>query len=359
MKYSKNSFLYYIPFGLIAILRIINSSTIINIPPILLHSLLFLSLGLFFVKIVLDNHNNKELLFIISILAISIYIYVVTNNMDFLIGTLAIAAIKNVDLKKVIMIDLIIKVTLLLLHSSIYFCNYCFDYGAIEHLIIHSTKGLSHALYFSNPNTVGALSLLIVFDLLLLKKKAKIVNLVIYFIFLLFVYFICKSRTPIYIYLLLVILQIINSKNISYYLSKYSYFIMALVSFGLIAYGNKSSSLLITIDKLFSNRIMYSIAAFNHYGLAILPSSLANGFIENFIIDNFFVRCFINYGIISILLGGIICLKVPKEKFILEKNIFIVTCIYLFFEAVLINVSFALPFLIMGSIVFYKKKELN
>jgi len=355
MKHSRNSFIYYIAFILFASLRLCNSSTIINFPLAFNYSIIMLCLVLFVLKIMLDNHTIKEYLILLFLTVFFVYIYYTTKNIDFLIGLVAIVAIKNVNIKNVIKIDIFVKLFFLLTHGLLYLSDYLFNYDAIKNFIIISSKGTSHALYFSNPNTVGALSLLLVLDFLMLKKDIKKFDLLVGMAVVLFSYVICKSRTALLIYVVFMGLYWIKNMKIMNGFSKYSYFGLALISFIIVNYIDKSNSLLLTFNKLFSNRLIYSIAAYKHYGLSMLPTSSANNFIEIFTIDNFYVRCFINYGVIALLLTGIISMKIPKEGFKMEKAVFIVACFYLFFEAVIINIGFAVPFLIMGSISIYKQ----
>ena len=355
MKYSKNSFIYYIAFILLATLRLCISSNIINFPLAFNYSIIILVAVLFILKILLDNHNLTEYLILLVLIIFFIYIYMITKNLDFMISLLAIVAIKNINIRMIVKLDIAIKLIFLFTHGSIYLINYLLNYDAISNLIIFSSKGASHALYFSNPNTVGAIVLLLVLDFLFLKKNINKKHLVWGFLALIVSYLICRSRTPFFIYIIFIGLQFIKNIKITNFLGKYSYLFLGLITFIIINYLDSTNHILLLINKFFSNRIVYSIAAYQHYGLAILPSSAANNFLENFIIDNFYTRCFINYSVIVFLLIGIIGLKIPKKGFKLEKDIFIIIYIYLFFEAVAINIGFALPLLIMGDIVLYRK----
>lgn len=357
MKYSKNRYFYYAAFILTVILRLTTSSTLFNLPLSINYAILGIANILYMIKIILDNHNIKESIMIAIILAISLYIYKETGVSYIFTGFLSIVAIKNVDIKKVVKIDIVLKLLFLLSHGILYFYNYIFNYAAIESIINYSVKGISHSIYFSNPNTVGALVLLLVLDILYLKNTLKLKNLLIGGIFIIISYLVCKSRTPMYIYFIFIGISFIKNMKIINFLSKHTYFLLGLLSFIIIHVLDSSNAILLTVDKMFSNRLIYSMIAYRQYGLAIFPNAAANTYIAHFIVDNFFVRCFINYGVITFLTVGLLNLKLPKDGYRLEKNIFTISSIYLFFETVTVNTGFGLPLVIMGDIVLYKNKK--
>jgi len=357
MKYSRNRYFYYIGFILTVLLRLMMSSTLITLPVSINYIILGIISICFAIKIILDNHNIIEALLIAVGCIISLYIYQQTDVSYIFTGFLSIIAIKNVDIKQIIKIDIALKLIFLLSHGTLYLYNYVFNYSAIESLINYSVKGVSHSIYFGNPNTVGALVLLVILDAMCLKKNIRLKDLVFGAIVIIFSYIVCKSRTPMYIYFIFVGISFINNMKIINFLSKYSYFIFGILSFLIIHVLDNSNTILLAIDKLFSNRLIYSMIAYRQYGLAILPNSAANTYISHFIIDNFFVRCFINYGVITLILVGLMNFKIPKKGYKIEKNIFTVSSIYLFFETVTVNTGFGIPMLIMGDIILYRNKR--
>lgn len=362
MKNSGKQITFYFAFVLLIILRFIDSSTLINLPTSIKYVFVFIISFLFLIKIITDAHTKKEYIIFIVFLLFFLYLYKICRTYYFLLSFLSVFAIKNIDIKKVVKIDIFAKTFFILSHSFIYLINYSFNYFSIKNLIIISKKGLSHSLYLKNPNVVGAIIIWLILDifyLISIKRKIKPRDLLIGGIFLIISYTICKSRTPVYIYLLFVVLVFIKNKRVLYFLSKYSYFIMAGISFILIVYPNINNKLFIEINNLFSNRLMYSILAYNKYGLSILPNVLANDYVETLIIDNFYVRCFINYGLVMLLFTGFINLFIPKDNYDIEKKLFILSSVYLFFEAITVNTAFAIPLLLIGDVIFNKERRIK
>ena len=109
------------------------------------------------------------------------------------------------------------------------------------------------------------------------------------------------------------------------------------------------------MNKLLSNRLLFSINAYAQTGLNVLPRTLETRFFDTYIIDNYYVRCFINYGLLTLLLFYIPIVMVPRKGFEKEKKFSILSTIYLFFENVTINVGIALPYVFLADIIFNKK----
>jgi ABC-type uncharacterized transport system permease subunit len=74
-------------------------------------------------------------------------------------------------------------------------------------------------------------------------------------------------------------------------------------------------------------------------------------------IDNFFVRGFIQYGIITLLLYYYFFLKVPKSASRDSKRISIIFSIYLFFEVTVAYAGFNIPLLIAMDSIRNQRSE--
>ncbi len=352
----KNNIIYYLAFSLLVILRLTTGSVLFPLPLYFNYILLIIISSLFGLKIILDNHTFKEYLFIIILTILTIYIYIVANTYYIFLGFLSIMALKNVNIKTVIKIDIILKLTFLSIHSITYLFTWLIDYNIILDTIkISSLKGISHSLFFPNPNFVGALIIWLVFDFLCLKKEVKTKDIFIGLIIVIISYLICKSRTPLYIYILFIVLSFIKNQKILNFLAKYSYLILAIITLFIISINNVDNELFIKLNSLFSNRFMYSVAAYNKYGLSILPNALANNYSDFLIIDSFYVRSFINYGILTLIIVGTINIFIPKKNYKLEKRIFILASIYMFFEVIPIYTGLSLAYIIIGNTIINNK----
>ena len=110
---------------------------------------------LFVVKIILDKHKRSLLLFEIAIYLLAIGIRVAGGPTFLMVSCLAFMAMKDVNIKTVIKIDITVKSFFLLTHVIIFAVDYLSGVEAVWDYIAFSEKGTTIALYFRNPNTTG------------------------------------------------------------------------------------------------------------------------------------------------------------------------------------------------------------
>lgn len=300
----------------------------------------------------MDGHTKNEFALIILFYLIFLYIYIKTDMYYLLTTYLAFVSIRNVNIKKIVKIDISLKLIFLISHSLFYLYDYIFNYDKIIQLLFISEKGISHTLYFANPNTVGVILVWLIIDILYLKEKLSFKSIIISFSVMMIGYLIVHSRTALYIFFIYLLLNLIKNDNLIHYLNKYCYYFLALISFGIITFIKTSSNMFIFFNDLFSNRLAFSISAYKSTGLKIMPHYLNINFFDDYVIDNFYVRCFIGFGIITLLIVGLPNLFLKKGSYRKEKIIGIVSSIYLFFENVTTNIGYAIPFLIIASALF-------
>lgn len=358
MKKKYNNILYYIAFSIAVILRLCTSSVLFNVTHDLNKIITFIIILLFAIKIMLDKHTFKELIAIIIGSILFIYLYLILDLAFLLIAYFAFIAIKNVNINTVVRIDIFIKIFFIGSHAFLYGIDYLFDYSKIESLIIISKKGISHCLYFVNPNTIGMLSFWLVMDLVFINKDLDYKKHIFFLMILIIIYYISKCRTSLYSYIIFILLSIIKKEKIVQFIYKYIYVILAIISFLIINDVKENSSYFSIMNGLLSGRLSYSIRAYNIVGLHFLPNYLSEEFFSNYTIDNFYVRCYIFYGVLSMIIMYIPIILIPKKNFTKEKTILIMSCIFLFFEAVTINIGYAIPYLIAADIIFNKKREI-
>ena len=275
-----------------------------------------------------------------------------------MIGYISIICAKNIDIKKIFKIDITLKIIFLLSHTLIYANDYLYNYEKVASTMFYSIKkGYSHTLYFANPNTVGLLLIWLIVEILYLKKKIKIKDLLIGLIILLIGYIITKSRTALFAYLVYMTLHFINNKKIIDILHRYTFLLLTLLSFYIVKFLAINSIQYIILNGLLSNRLGYSIKAFSVANMHFFPNILPNNFFEYFVIDNFYVRCFIFYGLISLILILIPQLLIPKKGYEKEKKLSILLNIYIFFEAVTMNIGYTPVYIALADIIYNKKNN--
>lgn len=358
MKVKTKNLLYYAAFMLTAILRLCTSSTLFVVTHEANQFITLIILLMFSIKILLDKHTYKELFLISIAAAISMYLFIVLDIAFIVITFFAFISIKDVEIKKVIKIDIVIKCIFLLSHSILYGLDYFFEYEKIESLILMSKKGISHAFYFSNPNTVGMLVFWLIMDLEFLSSKNSHKKFVIESLLILSVYSLTKCRTSLVLYIVYLVIKQIKNKKIIDNMNKYMYIILSLLAFAIIYFLKEDNVTFQFFNGLLSGRLSYSIRAYNILKIHFLPYYVSDLFFETYIIDNHYVKSLIHYGIITLLIFYIPYLLIPKEKFMKQKKISIISALFLFFERATINIGYATPYLIMADVIFNKKEAL-
>jgi len=359
MKVRIQNILYYIAFAITVILRLSTSSTFFKISHELNQFIMLLILILFITKILLDKHTIKELLLIFITIVFSLYLFYKLDLAFLVIGFFGFISIKNIEIKNIIKIDIAIKLIFLISHSLIYGVNYIFDYETLSMLFLYSKKGITHSLYFLNPNTVGMLTFWLIVDLELINKKQNKSRFIPYTIIIVVMYMLTKCRTALLAYFLFIVLHFIKNKKIVDIGVKTIYPILGVLSFAMVYFQKEESQLFEMLNSLLSWRLGYSIRAYELLNMHFLPIFVDEKFFQIYIIDNYYVKCLINYGIITMLTLYLPYFMIPKEKYQIQKKIAIISAIYLFFETVTINIGYAIPYLLLADIIFNKKEIHN
>lgn len=344
-------FLYYLAFALLVFHRLLQSSVFITLPETISHFFIVSSSLLFIMKIILDRYKPYQLVFILLLTTLSSYVYYITSISFILTTFLAIISIKDINIKTVLKIDIVLKSLSLIFHAAIFALDYFTDFAPVYEQIEETTKGISSTLYFSNQNTTGLFATWLAIDLICLKDNPKVRNFILPTLIVIIAFFITKSRTPFYSYLIFLALQFLRNEKIINIIQKLVYPVCIAISIYIVKFLNVNGTLFNVFNNMFSGRIWYSIQAFNSTNLQIFPNANNAKLFSSFVIDNFYIRCFVFYGLITIILFYIPHLLLPKKGALQEKRVSIITSLYLFFESAIANVSFGAPYLIIASAI--------
>ena len=351
---EKQELIYLIGFSLIVISRMIYISTLIDIG-IVYHIILGVAIGFLAIKVIVSKFTWKQRGIIAIFFAIILYVYFVTHASFFITTFLCIVAIKDVDIKKVVKIDITIKLITLIINYVAFGITYIINFDSVATQVKIASKGISHFLYFVNPNTAAMITLWVIFDYIYLKEKATWKTYLVTTLVMLVTFYVTLSRTAICVYVIFLVLQFINLPKLLDFIYRYIYLVITTFTFLIMQFVNIESPIYKIVNKLLSNRLLFSINAYAQTGLNVLPRTLETRFFDTYIIDNYYVRCFINYGLLTLLLFYIPIVMVPRKGFEKEKKFSILSTIYLFFENVTINVGIALPYVFLADIIFNKK----
>ena len=353
---KKKNLIFYIAYTLNLIYVMLYHSEIFHMSEFFSKSLVFLSYALFIIKLFLDKYSIKRLSIYLILSVFFFYLYKVTSVQYIFVAYLAIISFKDVDLKQFLKIDLFVRGFILSVHFALFLADYLFFQSNLINVISDSVKGTSYYLYFSNPNIVSSYFLALIIDILYLKSNIKFKDFIISFIAIYIMFMITKSRSSLISFGVLMALNLIKNKKITYYMAKYTFLVFSIMSFVIAKYVIIGSSFYNIYNTISSDRIKYSILAFQETGLTILPKSY--DILQKYIIDNFYIRCFVCYGLIALIIFYIFHLYAIKKDDIKTNRLIITMDFYLFLEQVITNIAYN-PFLLILANNLLNKKEVN
>ena len=347
------NFLFYFGFFIISISKMFERSALIEIPTSVLGTIDIVAMMSFLVKFLLDKHSLFELVICTIFFVLMLTMRLFTGfPVVLLVSFCAFIAMKNVNIRTVLKLDIAIKSIFLMMHALAFAIDLATGYEAVYAYIDEVAKGVTASLYFVNPNSTGLIGTWIAIEILFLSDKNKKTSYIIPTLIALFVFFITASRTPLLVYAVYVVLCLIKNEKVLTILQRVAYPLFCVVSFLMIEILVPGSQVYDMINSATSGRVAISRMAYDRFGMTFLPTGNTFGYP----IDVFYVKCFVNYGLVTLAIAYIPHLLLLNGD-IESKRISIVISLYLLFEVALVNVGFAPAYLILADALFNKKAE--
>lgn len=356
--------LYLIAYALLCFMTLSGGSQLIKISEeikLILYSVIII---LFSIKIILNGITKKEIIILVLFGLMAVYTYMELGTIFFITNLFAIMALKKTNVTKIVKVDIIIKLLFLIMHSIFYFTDIMFG-DTIKGAILYRGTMERHSLYFTHPNIVALMIFWLIVDIAYLKKKLTIRNIIFFTILISIIYFLTNSRTILAVYIVfLCIFYLKEMKNKAFstkminFMYKYIFEIITILSILMATlYGRGWTFLDATFNALTSGRVYSSYVAVNSIGIHLFGSTDLLQF-ENLIVDNFYIRSAVEYGLIYVLI--LICMTKfnrEKEKNITDKVLVIIFAVSLFSEYNSIIIGNAIPLLLLGNIVINNHKK--
>ena len=369
--------IYYINLILLVLKVFYSVSKIIIINDVFSKIITLYILITFFIHLALNclNHKyiTKRALLYVFLALLFTYSSYVAHDYNLLLTYFLVIFAEEIDIKKAFKIIFVINLTLLIFHVFIYCLNHLI--AIIQYTPYFNKDGeIRHNFFLGHPNYFSSI-LLSTYAIFAYLKYEKL-NFIYYGIgiFLaIFVYIFPHSRTTAFSIIIFEIFILISKYSkkeelvISKFLSKYLFLILSILSaMYLLLYTYFNTDLKLTlsfIDNLISGRLWYSYNAYKQYGLTLFGQSVdySSIFLYNtkLILDNLYVKLFINYGIVYAFVTNLIIIK--YNKYLDKKDypfiiIFAITC---FFESHNLNACIGIALLILGKKILTEKKGEN
>jgi len=313
--------IYYTNVILLVLKIYYSISEIFVVPNFVSKLITFYILGTFLLSLIINTIRKKYDLkiniieYLVVILAF--YSSLVSKDFNIILTCFLIIGIKDVDLRKTIEIILKVNVIIMSIHIVLYTFAWIFKIGNLE-LQYNSDGEPRYCFFLNNPNQFsiilfGAYSAYVYFKYEKIKPRAYIIGLILS----IFIYLFPKSRTSSIMSLLFVVLIAISKidnkiiKKIIYFIAKYLFLIIFI--FTLIFVTNfdnlKKNKFVWKMDTMLSGRIWHTNLAYKNYGLTLFGQNIDYDKVVKYdkeiILDNFYAKMILNYGIILLLILAI------------------------------------------------------
>lgn len=371
MKQNKSALFYYIGIFLLIFCSLASWSGVIIIPTKINYGLLGIFSFCLLINFLSQGYSLKNYVVILIIGCLSVYTSYKLDNILFMTNFLAIVSIKNVSFDKVVKIDFYTKLGFILLHLLVYIVGQ-FDQniGIIDIITFSGNTGYRNSLFFPGPNALALIVFFLIIDYLYINRNNQLYLKSILCLIPLYITFIfTKSRTFLIVYALLLLFlwidKLLKKRVLKLYnfICKYIPEILFLLIFSVVSnYGIFLSKLQVVttqINILLSGRLSYSAKAYDYYGLHIFgnPDSINIG--DKFIVDNFYVRCIVSYGIIIFIIISILSKIATKKATQFEKILIMIMYVYLFSEIFPFDVGKSVIPLMIGYLLYKKESDIN
>lgn len=324
MKIMDINKIYYINLILLMFKIYYSTSDIFQIPKMLSLGITMLILMNFFVSLIIKTLLHKFTIkkFIITyvLLAMALYSSYITEDYNIILSYFLIIGIEDIEITRVLKIILKFNIIMLSIHILLFCLNGIISFKDIE-IYYNSLGKIRYNFFLGHPNIFAILMVAsYTIYVYLHYEKLKLRDYLLGIILSLFIYLFPKSKTSasiIVVFILMVILAKQKKKGISIILKLLSKYIFTIISILILLYlfqyknfDNKVNAYINEINTLLSGRIWYSEKAYEKYeytlfGQYVEYETETIKYNKNIILDNFYVKMIINYGVIFLLIISI------------------------------------------------------
>ena len=332
---------FYIGFSLYLIVAFIRTTMFIDIiPSIFLKFLKYLELAFIFCKIIfMQKYSKNKLIIAICCGFIFLLSFCFSTYRLLLEYLLIIIAAKDVPIKKIIKIYLIIVIPMLIITIV------CSKLGVIENLIYSRNGKMRQALGVNYPTDFAAYIFFITLAYIALKDgKMKLHNYLVILIIAILVYELTNARLDVISIFIVLFLLFINQLKINLFKTKIIkyFFICSFLLFSFMAIFftinyNPDNSNYVLADKLFSGRLRIGNKMYNEYGIKMFGQEIddhgwGGDLEENYeyeeynYIDSSYLRIILKNGLIVFILIMISNLYLCYKFYNNKQYIMLIVC---------------------------------
>lgn len=362
-KKSSIDNIYYLGILLITLIRLIQDSTLFNLSGYVVTGIKIIAAGCFFVKIITRKYAKKEFLIDGMLLIFGVICVFITKIEMVLLTLMILIGIKDIDIKKVVKIVFYVSVIVITIHSVSYLNAYIFHKETLK-LLLTKDLQVRHYIYFSHPNMFAGIIFGMILEWIYLygRNIKKIYKYIIIAIVATIVYNVTISRTTLILFEILALglfFVDLNKSIINKFISIISKYIFAVISIIVVIFlifykTDNNNKYVQKIDEALSGRITLGMYARDKYGNSIIPQyidfeeKIESRYAQKLVIDNFYMRYSLSYGIISLVIISIIVWNASRKSNTFEQLYIIIFAIWGITEGVIFDVAICIVLLLIA-----------
>ena len=363
MKSRNTEYIFFLGLFLLSLLTWDDISNIINFTRPLKIFLYLFTICCFAINILSCKYKKKEI-FIMSILMLMIlYSTYKMQEVNIFMDFFAIIASKNVSNRKIVRVLLYINLIFVLFHI------FSTAIGIVANKKIYETfigEIRRESLGMRHPNYAAATIFWTLSGYLYLNEnKSRIYTISLITIVTIISYFSTYSRTTLILYIFMILLVAIRNKKIqSFIIRKSKYIVVPLIILSIIlAYRyntlpSNMNTIKYKLNNILSNRLQLNALAIKVYGLTLFGQNIFNVNHEIFALDSFYISCWVNYGIIHLLILLALYIKYSnKTKKYYDYIFLLLELIVAFIERYNIYITIVFPLFFLKELLITEETE--
>ncbi len=331
----------------------------------------------FVILLSFNKVSKKYILFVLFSIIACLISSRLTGNYLPLRFIFVILASKNVEFKKIVKNDMLVRIALMIIVVLCHYAGITNDY-----ILYRSDETIRNSMGFSHPNIFSFHLLMITLEFFYLKytnnRRNKLSDYLLLIVVLIIMNVCSDSRSSmlaLFVFGILFFFRDAIYKYSSKHKSILFIFGFLFIGFTIVSilctiFYSPSNSFLYSLDKITSYRLYYSNYFYNTYGFSLLGQkvvtisteyAMLNG-VNALVLDNVYIQLLVRYGVLVYSIFAIMFIKSSyyafKERNMYMFIIIIVLVLFGLMESQILIIE-TCPFLIYFNNVVYLKKAVN
>jgi len=367
-----SEFLSITAFVLFCVKYTFDYSELVTRPEILNSLLVGAILFLLIFKILIQRYTPIRFILTVTLCGLVGYSSLKSINYIFLIGFLFVLAMQDIDIKRIVRISFCIKVASIATQVAWYFAVYLINPSSLNFVYRGGAGSPRHYFYMGHANMFTAFLVWASIEYIFLHySKINITRMAVIWAINMFFRIFTDSTSGILLLLIITVLISLDKlgnhffdKTLTFF-ARFLYTICTIVfTFLVMVYAQLTGTLREiweAIDSFYTGRLWYGAFTNDYLGPTLLGRNLRipykyywhGRWADTFgTFDNYYIGNLYHYGIINLVVIGIVLILLCGKMENLEKIIIIMFAFYAISEVYVVNIYMCFPLMIVGKYLY-------